>query len=404
MKIGAALFPAAASWQARPVAMMLAVIVAAGGAFASSPLPTPSAARAQEDEPPAVVNVELILDLSGSMSADVGGGETRMEAAQRVLDDVIDALPEGDGVNVGLRVYGHRGDNTEAQRETSCRSTELVVPMNGVDKDALRQQVEAARPIGWTPIALSLQEAGGDFAPAEDVSNNIVLLTDGEETCGGDPCTVASELQGSEAAITTHVVGFALTRSQEEAVGCIAERGGGLNLTAANALELSDALFTILEEIEVVVQTGLLEIEEIGGIFPRATLTFVAENEATPPPPLTLADDNRVELPVGRYDVTWTNPSGRRSTLRVAVDPDRTTWIRGSLLAFPQGAGETYVVRDLAGVVVWQAPFERGDEVWVLPGIYTIELAERVGDPILIMAQIQTLPGSVTRLDVFASP
>ena len=90
------------------------------------------------------------------MARDIGGGETRMEAAKRVMNDVIDALPEREGVNVGFRIYGHLGDNTEAGRDVSCQSSELVVPIQGVNKPALRDQVAAAQPIGWTPIALSL--------------------------------------------------------------------------------------------------------------------------------------------------------------------------------------------------------------------------------------------------------
>ena len=78
--------------------------------------------------------------------------------------------------------------------------------------------------------------------------------------------------------------------------------------------------------------------------------------------------------------------------------------MRGSLLKFPQGAGEIYIVKDLAGTDIWQAPFEYGDTVWVLPGIYTMDLVERVGDPVLIMAQVQTLPGSVTELAVSTAP
>ena len=79
--------------------------------------------------------------------------------------------------------------------------------------------------------------------------------------------------------LTTHVVGFALNEEQARLVSCIAERGGGLNLRAASARELSNALFSVLEEIQVVVQNGFLEIEEIGGLFPRATITFVATGD-----------------------------------------------------------------------------------------------------------------------------
>jgi hypothetical protein len=358
----------------------------------------------QDDQPIRTVNLELILDLSGSMARDVGGGETRMEAAKRVMNDVIAALPEREGVNVGFRIYGHLGDNTESRRQESCQSSELVVPIQGVDKPALLAEVAAARPIGWTPIALSLERAGGDFQAAPDVANHILLVTDGEETCGGDPCAVAESLKTGAANVTSHVVGFALTDEQARLVSCIAERGGGLNLRAANARELSNAIFSVLEEIQVVIQNGFLEIEEIGGLFPRATIAFVATGDQDPQPAITLTDDNRVELMIGLYDVSWSYATGGEVSIRVNIEAGRTTWVRGSLLKFPQGAGEIYVVKDLAGTVVWQAPFEQGDYVWVLPGIYTMELVERVGDPVLIMAQVQTLPGIATQLEIFTAP
>ena len=236
------------------------------------------------------------------------------------------------------------------------------------------------------------------------MANHILLVTDGEETCGGDPCAVADSLRTGDANVTTHVVGFALNEEQARLVSCIAERGGGLNLRAASARELSNALFSVLEEIQVVVQNGFLEIEEIGGLFPRATITFVATGDQTPRDAITLTTDNRVELAVGYYDVSWTYATGGQISIRVNIEAGRTTWIRGSLLKFPQGAGEIYVVKDLAGNVIWQAPFEEGDYVWVLPGIYTMDLVERVGDPVLIMAQVQTLPGSATQLEVFTAP
>jgi hypothetical protein len=320
------------------------------------------------------------------------------------MNDVIDALPEREGINVGFRIYGHEGDNTEAQRDVSCQSSDLVVPIDGVNRDALREQVDAAAPIGWTPLDLSLRRAGDDFQPGDNISNNIVLVTDGEETCGGDPCATAASLAQGEASVTTHVVGFALTDAQAATINCIAEEGQGLNLRAANAQELSDALFAVLEEIQVVIQNGFLEIEEIGGLFPQASIVREVTGDQDQPDPITLTDDNRVELQIGFYAVTWQNPSGQQSEIRVNIEAGRTTWVRGSLLNFPQGAGEIYVVKDLAGLVIWQDPFEQGDYVWVLPGIYTMELLERVGDPVLIMAQVQSLPGSATQIEIFTAP
>ena len=84
---------------------------------------------------PGSVNIELILDVSGSMAEPVAGSEnqTRMAAAQDALRDVIATIPNGQHINVGLRVYGQEGSNAETDRSLSCRSTELLVPMAGID-------------------------------------------------------------------------------------------------------------------------------------------------------------------------------------------------------------------------------------------------------------------------------
>jgi len=222
-----------------------------------APLQLTAAQEGDESGPRKTINVELILDVSGSMAQVIDTGETRMDAAKRVLLDVIAAIPEQPGINVGLRVYGHKGNNTEAGKVESCESSELVVPLKGVDKDRLGQEVEALQPTGWTPIAESLKRADKDFTEnGKDVINAIVLITDGLETCGGDPARVAERLHGYKRSIATSVIGFALTGEEQEILASIAERGGGKLLGASNATELSSALFSILEELDVVVGVG----------------------------------------------------------------------------------------------------------------------------------------------------
>jgi hypothetical protein len=102
--------------------------------------------------------------------------------------------------------------------------------------------------------------------------------------------------------------------------------------------------------------------------------------------------------------VTWANPSGQETAIQVNIEPDRTTVIRGSILKFPQGAGEIYVLKAQDGTIIWQDQIEQGDHVWVLPGIYTLDLLELVGDPILISVTVQTLPGAATQIEIFTAP
>lgn len=210
------------------------------------------------------VNVQLIVDASGSMGAATDTGALRIDAAKQVLNEVISAIPDVQGVNVGLRVYGQGGNNTEAGRAESCQSTELLVPMDGVDASALKAKVDAIQPVGWTPLGLALQEAAKDFTePASDnVVNAIVMVTDGLETCDADPVAIAKELHDSDKGIITHVIGFGTTPEEQATLSGIAQAGGGELLGSNNAGQLMDALFSILEQLEVVEETGTGESRE----------------------------------------------------------------------------------------------------------------------------------------------
>ena len=153
----------------------------------------------------------------------------RMDAAKRILHQVISDLPDRPGVNVGLRVYGHEGDNTQAGKAVSCRASELLVPIAGVDEATLMAQVDAIQPTGWTPIAYSLQQAAADFQPGgESITNAVVLVTDGEETC--DPpeqsCQAAASLHQSDVS-GHHPCGRLCPDTRADGAGALRRRGGG---------------------------------------------------------------------------------------------------------------------------------------------------------------------------------
>lgn len=373
------------------------------------------------------VNVELMLDSSGSMAAEIPSGQTRIEAAKDVLTEVIDAIPaDRDGLDVGFRVFGHQGDNTLQGRDESCQSSDLTIPIEGVNKESLQDQVDQYAPRGWTPIALSLQRAADDFeqfGAEEGVTNAVILVTDGLETCSADPndqdannqaaCDAAQALADSPGSPTVYVVGFGLNPDELTVLQCIADNTGGRLLGANSAEELREVLFTFLEELQVVNATGIFEVEAMDGLFPAGTLQCqgTQPTDANPqggdPITFTINDENGnvvEEVPVGICVFSFTYPGGGLVELNVNIEADRTTRVRGSLLEFPQGAGEIYQVTDLGGLIVWQDQFELGDRVWVLPGVYTMDLLELVGDPILFYAQVQTLPGGVTRLEVYTAP
>ncbi|CAN5783833.1 hypothetical protein BH24CHL4_BH24CHL4_22670 [soil metagenome] len=377
-------------------------------------LSQPAAARQDGPDDGPVVKLELILDSSGSMSEEIEPGVARIEAAKQVLNAVIDALPQAEDVNVGLRVYGHEGSNTEAGRAESCRSTELKTPILGVDEEALRAEIDAYQPAGWTPIALSMTSAENDFeVAAEGVENHVVLLTDGLETCGGDPCAASRQLKNGPNAITTHVIGFALAAGEQESLQCVVEASGGLLQGAATTAELRDALFLVLEELDVIKTTGFIEIEEFGGEYPQATATRKddqtepgEETADTEPEETTFSftTTNWVEVPAGQYSITWTNPSGSQTAVSVSVVAGETAFIRGSMLRLPYGDGALYELSALDGTVIWSDSVDFGEAVWLLPGTYRLEVDSPAATTMILSMVVQTLPGVVTEVTTRTEP
>ncbi|MEM1436943.1 MAG: VWA domain-containing protein [Pseudomonadota bacterium] len=172
--------------------------------------------------------VQLILDASGSMYNKVDDGRYRIVAAKDVLQEFVGALPDT-GLNVGLRVYGSALGSDE---DGSCLDSKLVVPMQGLDRGALRDAIRATRAKGSTPIAYSLEQAGRDF-PRDGSRCLIVLVTDGKEVCGGDVRSSAAALSQAGCEVDLRIIGFDLS---EEAIASFTGIGTFENATSARDL------------------------------------------------------------------------------------------------------------------------------------------------------------------------
>jgi Ca-activated chloride channel family protein len=175
----------------------------------------------------------LVLDGSGSMK-ESAGGQTRMKAAQKSLRTVVDRLP--DDSKVGLRVYG----STIEDGKGSCEDSELLVPVGDVDKAKLKAGIDKLKPLGNTPIAYSLKQAYKDL-PNEG-PRSIVLVSDGEENCGGDPCKVARDLKKRGADFYVDVVGLQVDARSRSQLTCVASAGGGTYYDVSDIEDLPSTL------------------------------------------------------------------------------------------------------------------------------------------------------------------
>jgi hypothetical protein len=180
----------------------------------------------------------FILDSSGSMS-EPSGTQTKMEAAKAVLAQVVPAVaPE---VKIGLATYGHR-------RTNDCTDIETLVPPGNEDRAAVMARIATMQPKGMTPISAAVTQVA-ELLKGRDAETTIVLVSDGQETCGGDPCAVVKALKAGGVKFVMHVVGFAVTDEDKVQLACIAEAGGGKYFGAADAAALLAALQQVSAEI-----------------------------------------------------------------------------------------------------------------------------------------------------------
>ncbi|MCX6044334.1 MAG: VWA domain-containing protein [Chloroflexi bacterium] len=219
--------------------------------------------------------IELILDASGSMLQRIEG-KSKIQIALDVLTNLTsNILPKG--APLALRVFGHR----EAD---SCR-TDLEVPLQPLDPPAINTIINgiAAKNLAKTPIADSLRLVAQDLAGANG-QKVVILVTDGEETCGGDPAAEIKSLRAQGIDVRINIVGFDVDDAALKATFAQwAELGGGFYFNASNAKELDAAVanalrapFRVLDANGALIASGIVNGDPINlpaGVYTVEVLT-----------------------------------------------------------------------------------------------------------------------------------
>jgi Ca-activated chloride channel family protein len=190
--------------------------------------------------PPPVIAVPtvLILDASGSMNqADAPG--LRIDAAKAAAQGLVDALP--DDATLALETYGTSTGSADAEHDAGCADVKTLIPLGRVDRDRMRGGIGGLRASGYTPISLALRSAVGQL-PADDSAQAIVLVSDGEDTCGTPPCDEAAQAKRAHPNLAISTVGFKTDGPASDQLRCIADATGGLFVQAGNASQLAARL------------------------------------------------------------------------------------------------------------------------------------------------------------------
>lgn len=223
----------------------------------SAALPGPGSLSVKRPADAAQPAVEIIFDASGSMGVPLPNGEQRITVAKRVLEELVtEVLPEGSPF--ALRAFGH-------VKPTTC-DTRLEVPLGPLDRAAALKAVRAIEPklLSQTPLAESLAAVAEDLARAGR-SRTVILITDGEESCGGDPADAVRELRARHP-LDLAIVSLGLEAEERERFEALAESVGAsyVDVTTFEQLQASvdDALhpgFEVLDTDGRTVASGLVD-------------------------------------------------------------------------------------------------------------------------------------------------
>ena len=139
-----------------------------------------------------------------------GDGKSH-DIAKVLLSNMLDSLRGQELVEVGLRVYGHQFPKTPQV----CNDTRLEVGFGKNKINQIQSTIKNAKTKRTTPISIAIEQGAYDFPQCDNCRNIIILITDGIETCEGDPCDVSRLFQKKKIILKPFVIGIGLSEDEK---------------------------------------------------------------------------------------------------------------------------------------------------------------------------------------------
>ncbi len=208
-------------------------------------------------ERPAQVVPEFVIvfDTSPSMAYSLSKSDAEIMAAERanrrdlVTQDPQRIAPARDAaVDVARRVP--RDMSVGLVKVETCTSGARPMGFYGpAQRPSLVDQLRSAQPHPFgpgagTPLADGIGKAA-DMVDGVNREATILIISDGEESCRGDPCAVARALAARKPKLKINVLDITGTG----AGNCVAGATGGQVFTARNPKEVIDAMRKATQEV-----------------------------------------------------------------------------------------------------------------------------------------------------------
>ena len=205
------------------------------------------AASGEEGKPaPCTEDAMIVFDASGSMSGNqtlgIPNSRARIDEVRSALAQVLPTATKHR--RVGLITYGP-GPYNQCNVKLDLKPTPDAARL-------IMSAINALVPAGKTPLTSAVEQAA-EVLNYRNKPGVIVVVTDGEETCGGQPCTLAKQLRLLGDQLTVHVIafrysGFSWTGGNSVMdLMCLADENHGLYSRANSEDELVEALEKTLD-------------------------------------------------------------------------------------------------------------------------------------------------------------
>jgi hypothetical protein len=217
------------------------------------------------------------------------------------------------------------------------------------NKGSIISEAQSIKAQGYTPITYVLKLAAEDVGKETAKPRVVILVSDGKETCEGDPCATAKALADADASLVIHTIGFAVYAAAKYQLQCIARVGRGRYFDADGAGKLASALGE------------------------------AAKSEPPPPPPQRTTQIVVASPKPGKLAVKNANITGHKVTEADTGKAVGSLSPVQSVIELPAG-----IYNVVFGRAVWKSVEVRPGETTVLePGVIEVRNASITGHKVL---------------------
>jgi len=322
-----------------------------------------------------------------------------MDAAKKAVEKLVYTMR--DDMLLCFRAYGH-----QSKRDAhNCEDTAILVPFGRLEdvRDRIVSRCRTLSARGYTPIRYVLELASHDFPPDIKGRRMIILVSDGKETCEGDPCALAAALAAGEINLVIHTVGFGADSATKSQLQCVAEATGGRYFGASDTDELAAVLGQAVETHAVIRYRkkgpGRLQLQDAdlrGHVVTDAETGMQAGHLSHV--------QSTIELPAGIYHVTvggliWKSIrvlAGETTVLRPGRIQVENASLKGHTILEMETGIEQGMISSLHqvltlipgqyevtfGPLTWPVAVKAGETSILNPGTVTVEYADYRGHTI----------------------